>query len=229
MRLDRLVSQRTGLSRKDAALRIRKRRVSVGDTICTDPSADTDEAAVLVVDGERSSPPPRLALFHKAVGVQSAVRDSHGRPCLGTVAAELLALGLHPVGRLDADTDGLLLFALDGALTQHLLHPRRAIERVYEAVVDPAPGPGLKERLAAGIDTADGRYTGDVRAIDGDRVTLAVAEGKHRMVRRMLANAGHPVIGLRRLSYGPFVLGDLAVGAWREPSEAEWAGLGAAG
>lgn len=226
MRLDRLVSHRTGLSRRDATDRIRKRRVEVGGVVCTDPTTDVEESAILVVDGERSAPPPRLVLFHKALGVQSAVRDSHGRPCLGTVAAELLALGLHPVGRLDADTEGLLLFSVDGALTQHLLHPRRAIERVYVAVVDPPPSEGLPERLAAGIDTADGRYAGEVRGIDGDRVTLSVTEGKHRMVRRMLANAGHPVIGLQRVSYGPFVLGDLPVGAWREPTRAEWDGLG---
>lgn len=225
MRLDRLVAHRTGLSRKDATHRIRRSRVEVEGAPCKDPTFEVSEDTVLVVDGERLTPPPRLVLFHKPLGVQSAVRDSHGRPCLGTAAADLLALGLHPVGRLDADTDGLLLFSVDGALTQHLLHPRRAIERVYEAVVDPPPGPGLAERLAAGIDTADGTYSGEVRAVDGDRVTLAVTEGKHRMVRRMLANAGHPVIGLRRVAYGPFALGDLAEGAWRLPTDAEWAAL----
>jgi 23S rRNA pseudouridine2605 synthase len=128
------------------------------------------------------------------------------------VASELLDLGLHPVGRLDADTDGLLLFSADGALTQRLLHPRRAIPRTYLATVEGSPGDALRAALAAGVRTADGVFGGEVLSIEGDQVTVRVTEGKHRMVRRMLANAGHGVVALRRLAYGPFVLGDLAVG-----------------
>jgi 23S rRNA pseudouridine2605 synthase len=167
-----------------------------------------------------------LALFHKPVGVQSTVGDPYGRPSLSTVASDLLDLGLHPVGRLDAATDGLLLFARDGAITQHLLHPKRAVPRVYVATVSPAPDPAaLAERLAAGVATSEGTFTAELRACDGDRVTLAVTEGRHRMVRRMLANAGHPVVALRRIAFGAFELGDLAPGAWREPTEEERAWL----
>ena len=225
MRLDRLVSERAGLSRRAAGIAIRGGRVDVEREVERNPRVEVAADLEFRLDGEPLVEAPRLALFHKPLGVHSAVRDDQGRPCLGTAAAELLGLGLHPVGRLDADTDGLLLFSREGALTQHLLHPRRAIERVYVATVDPPPTADLGERLAAGIDTADGRYVADLRAVDGDRVTVAVTEGKHRMVRRMLANAGHPVVALRRLSYGPFVLGDLGPGAWREPTEGEWAGL----
>lgn len=213
MRLDRRVAALSGLARRDAGTAVRRGRVTLGGEVVTDPGSKSEGAIAL--DGRPLSPPPRLVAFHKPLGVQSSVHDDRGRPCLGTAAADLLAMGLHPVGRLDADTDGLLLFSSDGALTQHLLHPKRAIERVYVATVDPAPGPRLAEVLRAGVETADGAFTAAVRAVEGDRVTLAVTEGKHRMVRRMLANVGHPVVALRRLAYGPYGLGDLPAGAWR--------------
>jgi 23S rRNA pseudouridine2605 synthase len=226
VRLDKRIADRTGWSRRDVGFRIRKGRVTVGGEVVRDPARPVGDDERIEVDGEPlPSPPPRLALFHKPVGVHSSVTDPYGRACLGTAAAELVDLGLHPVGRLDADTDGLLLFSSDGPLTQWLLHPRRAIERVYVARVEGRPGPELVERLAAGVQTAEGTFTGAVRAIDGDRVTVAVTEGKHRMVRRMLANAGFPVLELRRIAYGPFSLGDLPAGAWRLPTEDELAGL----
>lgn len=226
MRLDKLVASRTGWSRKDASAAVRRGRVTVDGERLTDPGAAVSPDATVGVDGEVTAPPlPDLVLFHKPLGVHSTLSDPWGRPCLATAAAGLIAAGLHPVGRLDAETDGLLPFSRDGATTQWLLHPRRAIERVYRARVSPPPTADLPARLADGIDTALGRFTGEVRAIDGDTVTLAVTEGKHRMVRRMLANAGHPVIELRRLSYGALVLGDLPPGAWRAPDAGEQAWL----
>lgn len=226
MRLDRRVAELSRLSRRDATVAIRRGRVTVGEVQLVDPAAAIEVDAELALDGVRLVAPPRVALLHKPVGVHSTVRDDRGRPSLDTAAGELLALGLHPVGRLDADTSGLLLFSGDGALTQHLLHPRRAVVRVYAARTEPAPAPELAERLAAGIATADGVFVGQVSAIDGDRVVLAVTEGKHRMVRRMLANAGHPVVALHRLAYGPFTLGDLAEGAWRPATDDELARVG---
>lgn len=218
-RLDRRLADLAGLSRREATVAIRRGRVSVAGEVVTEPTSRAE--GPLCLDGEVLVVPPRLAAFHKPLGVHSTVADDHGRPCLGTAARELLDLGLHPVGRLDADTDGLLLFSADGALTQRLLHPKRAFPRVYVATVDPAPRATLAEVLRAGVETADGVFTGEVLALDGDRVTLSVTEGKHRMVRRMLANAGHPVVALRRLSYGPYALGELAPGEWRALDPAE--------
>jgi 16S rRNA U516 pseudouridylate synthase RsuA-like enzyme len=97
---------------------------------------------------------------------------------------------------------------------------------VYVATVSPAPDPAtLDATLAAGVRTSEGTFVAELRACDGDRVTLAVTEGRHRMVRRMLANAGHPVVALRRIAFGAFELGDLAPGAWREPHVEERAWL----
>ncbi len=227
MRLDRLLASRVGFSRADASRAIRTGRVTVDGEVREDPAAHVAETADLRLDGEPLLAAPRLALFHKPVGVHSTLADHVGRSSLSTAASELVNAGLHPVGRLDADTSGLLLFSRDGALTQHLLHPRRAMPRTYRARVEGRPTAALGQVLAAGVPTADGVFGGKLLTIEGDVVTLEVAEGKHRMVRRMLANAGFPVVELHRLAYGPFVLGDLAAGAWRLPTDEELAGLAA--
>lgn len=208
---------------------MRRGRVAVAGAVVTDPGARIPEDADLSLDGEAlavAPPPPRVALYHKPLGVVSTLDDQAGRPSLLTGARALVDLGLHPVGRLDADTDGLLLWSADGALTQRLLHPRRAIRRTYLAAVEGRPGPDLRDVLAAGVATSDGVFTGEVLEIAGDRVTVQVTEGRYRLVRRMLANAGFPVTALRRLAYGPFPLGDLAPGAWRIATDAELAALG---
>jgi 23S rRNA pseudouridine2605 synthase len=225
MTLLRTLAQRAGLSRREATRYILQGRVEVDGQICLDPARPVSEDAALVLDDRPLQRPPRMALLHKPIGVHSTVGDPQGRPSLEGMARELLEMGLHPVGRLDADTDGLLLFSGDGALTQRLLHPRRAIPRTYRATVEPSPDPSLSERLASGVRTADGVFCAQVLALQGDTVTLTVTEGKHRMVRRMLANAGHPVLALRRLQFGPFVLGDLAPGQWRPATPEELSAL----
>lgn len=219
--LGKLVAHRAKLSRRLASQAIRRGRVQVDGARLTNPRAPIPLDAELQLDGRPLPPPPTLAVWHKPTGVQCTVGDPHGRRSLSTDAAELLELGLHPVGRLDADTSGLLLFTSSGALTQHLLHPRRQLPRTYLASVDPPPEAELVERLAQGIETAAGVFTGELQLLGGAQLHITVREGKHRMVRRMLANAGHPVIDLRRLAFGPFRLGELLVGTWRLPSDEE--------
>ena len=223
-RLDRIVSNGSSMSRKETRSAIRRKRVTVNGDLCTDPSQNVPDHATILIDGQPlADPPPPLILWHKPMEVVCTTRDPWGRRSLSTEAVELLAQGLHPVGRLDADTDGLLLFALDGALTQRLLHPRRGIRRVYAATVEGSPGEAMRAELARGVPTAQGVFTAEVLSTEGPLIILAVTEGKHRMVRRLLANVGHPVTALRRLSYGPLELGDLAAGASRPPNEEEWA------
>lgn len=224
-RLVAIVAEYRGLSKREAIRCIRTGRVSIDGEVCLDSEAQVCSDAAILLDGERLSPPPRVALLHKPFGVHSTVTDPFGRPCLSTVARELLALGLHPVGRLDAQTDGLLLFSREGRITQHLLHPKRAVPRTYRAIVEGAPSIDLVARLAAGIETTDGTFCAELHTIEGSTLTLTVTEGKHRMVRRMLANAGHPVVALRRLKFGPFSLGELASGCWREATDEELAAL----
>jgi 23S rRNA pseudouridine2605 synthase len=220
MRLDRLLAQRGFGSRKEVQRLVAWGLVARDGVVLDDERADVPEDATLVVDGEASAPPPRLVAWHKPVGVLTTVRDPWGREGLDDKLPIGWREALHPVGRLDQDTSGLLLFSADGALTQRLLHPKRAVPRTYVATVEQVP-PGLAEQLTAGVATEEGTFTGTVEAIDGLDVRLTVTEGKHRMVRRMLANAGAPVSALHRVAYGPVRLGDLPVGAFRVLDGAE--------
>lgn len=215
VRLDRVLVGRGLGSRREVDELIRRGRVCVDGVPVRDPALHVDEAAALEVEGVLCEPLPTLLAWHKPVGVLTTLRDPWGREGVDHVLPEAWQDKFHPVGRLDADTSGLLLFSRDGALTQRLLNPRHAVPRTYVATVEVDPPADLAERIAQGVQTAEGVFTGLISAIDGRRVTITVTEGKHRMVRRMLHNAGASVVELHRVSYGDVALGDLALGAWR--------------
>lgn len=219
-RLEKLVAERTGASRREARTWIRRGRIAVDGEPARDPSASVGSTVDLSLDGEVLAAPPTLVAFHKPPGIQCTVGDPHGRANLTDIASDLLTLGLHPVGRLDADSEGLLLFSRDGALTQRLLHPKHGVRKVYVATVDAPPPPDLQALLAAGVDTAAGTHTAELLDVQGHDVTLAVHEGKHRMVRRMLANLGLPVTRLVRIRFGDVELLDLPPCAHRVVTQA---------
>ena len=124
----------------------------------------------------------------------------------------------HIVGRLDLETRGLLLLSIDGELTQRLLHPKRGVEREYIAIVEGAPGQELIPRIAAGIETGVGLAQGEILSIQENEIRLIMREGRNRIVRRMLHNAGHSVVDLFRVRFGPFELEDLEEGELRPAS-----------
>jgi len=229
MRLEKDLAKRSGCSRKQARSWIRRGRVAVDGLVVRDPSTQTAPGAELALDGEALVPPPVAVAFHKPEGVQCTVGDPLGRTSLQETAAPLLAMGLHPVGRLDADSEGLLLFLADGQLTQRLLHPKHGVEKEYDATVRGPIPEDLDEQLSAGVATALGVFRARLVDVashgDGGVVTLAVTEGKHRMVRRMLANLGLPVQRLVRRRLGAVELGELPEGSWRPLSPQELADL----
>lgn len=225
MRLDKLLANRAAGTRTEVRKLVRRGLVTVDGEVVRDFAMQVAEDADVRLAGEPVAEPLRLALLHKPTGVVSTMRDNMGRACLADIVPPTWDGRLHPVGRLDADTTGLLAFSAEGALTQHLLHPRRGYEREYIATVDPAPQAGLAAFLAAGVRTSDGVFSARVVSIDGANVRLVVTEGRHRMVRRMLANSGHPVVALHRLRFGPLVLGDVAEGEWRAATAEELAAL----
>ena len=175
------------------------------------------------VDGVLAVPEPPVYLWHKPVGVHSTVGDPLGRVSIAECEPNSLLPRYHPVGRLDADTSGLLLFSKLGALTQRLLHPKHEIPRKYCATSEQAFTDAQREAIERGVETSLGVFSGQVVRLEDKTVELIVTEGKHRMVRRMLANVERPVETLTRLEYGPFMLGDLQLGELRTPTEAEWA------
>ncbi|CAM9120944.1 unnamed protein product [Ectocarpus sp. 12 AP-2014] len=217
LRLSKLLADRAIGTRSEVDTLVRRGRVKVDGAVVKSPKAKLPVDCVIEVNGEVYGPVPLLVAFHKPKGVITTLSDDWDREDLSDVLPKSLLLKHHPVGRLDADSSGLLLLSSDGALTHRLLNPRFEVEREYVASVDvppegEEPGDSLVTALNEGITTADGVYRADVPAISGRDVRVVVREGKNRMVRRMLANAGYPVLELRRERYGKILLGDLPEG-----------------
>jgi 23S rRNA pseudouridine2605 synthase len=181
------------------------------------------------VDGEEIGPEPlTYVLLHKPAGVVTTARDPHGRPTVvGLVAHERRIV---PVGRLDADTTGVLLLTNDGPLAHRLMHPRYEVNKVYEAEVEGEPADEALVRLAEGIELEDGvTAPAQTRRLGPSRLELTIHEGKKHQVKRMLAAVGHPVRRLHRSSYAGLTVDGLGPGEWRELSVDEVARLGAPG
>jgi 23S rRNA pseudouridine2605 synthase len=159
-------------------------------------------------------------LLHKPAGVVTTASDPHAR-------RTVLDLVVHParvvpVGRLDADTTGVLLLTNDGPLAHRLAHPRYGVEKVYEAEVEGDPDEGALERLREGVDLDDGRTApAQVRRLGRGRIELVLHEGRKHQVKRMLDAVGHPVRRLHRSRYAGLTTDGLAPGAWRELTPAE--------
>jgi 23S rRNA pseudouridine2605 synthase len=166
----------------------------------------------------------RLAyvLLHKPAGVVTTARDPQGRPTVVELVAH--PARVVPVGRLDADTTGVLLLTNDGELAHRLAHPSHEIDKVYVAEVEGDPDATALARLEHGVDLDDGRSApARARRLGRGRVELTIHEGRKHQVKRMLAAVGHPVRRLHRSAYAGLTLAGLEPGAWRElePREVE--------
>jgi len=199
-------------------------RVTVGGEVVRDPARDVDGSLPVAVDGR----PVRVSDGQRAVyavnkprGIVSTASDPQGRPTVVELVPS--ARRLYPVGRLDADTTGLILLTDDGELAHRLTHPSFEVPRVYRARVRAAPirEPALRA-LREGVELDDGR-TGPARArrIAPDKVEVTIHEGRKRQVRRMLEAVGHPVIDLQRVAFGPLGLRGLQEGAHRRLTRVE--------
>jgi 23S rRNA pseudouridine2605 synthase len=187
------------------------------------------ERDIVVVDGAQVPIASGLSYLaiNKPRGMLSTMSDERGRPCIGDLIADL-STQLHHVGRLDADSEGLLLLTNDGALSHRLTHPSFGVAKTYLAEVEGTAARGLGRRLKAGVELDDGPVRVDtvtvVEATPGRSVIeLSVHEGRKHVVRRMLAEVGHPVTRLVRIAVGPIRLGDLKPGRKRhlQPGEVQ--------
>ncbi|KAA0236541.1 MAG: rRNA pseudouridine synthase [Actinobacteria bacterium] len=153
-------------------------------------------------------------LLNKPTGVISTVQDPQGRPTVTDLVPR--EPRVYPVGRLDGDSEGLLLVTNDGELTQRLTHPSFGIEKEYLVQVNGRPSRGAIRRLREGVELEDG-LTAPARAslVEPDLVKIVIHEGRNRQVRRMLEAVGHPVKRLLRTRIGPIADRDLAPGQWR--------------
>jgi|TARA_B110000881_G_scaffold134968_1_gene118802 23S rRNA pseudouridine2605 synthase len=175
------------------------------------------ETVLIEVDGAPVGVRPDLVhyLLNKPAGVVTTADDPQGRPTVvGMVPTEPR---VFPVGRLDLDTEGLLLLTNDGELTHRLTHPSFGVEKEYVAEVLGEPSRGALRRLREGIELDDGT-TAPARAalLDPSVLRLTIHEGRNRQVRRMCEAIGHPVVRLIRTRIGPLADRSLAPGAWRE-------------
>lgn len=227
IRLQKLLSGAGVASRRAAEQMIVERRVTVnGEVVATlgskaDPGHDD-----VRVDGRRVRVATRIRyiLLNKPPGYVTTLSDPQGRK---TVMSLLRGVRdyVYPVGRLDYDSQGLLLLTSDGDLAARLMHPRHAVERVYEAIVKGAPSDEALLALRSGV-VIDGRRTAPAgvrrsgslgtRAQPLTLLTITLREGRNRQVRRMCASVGHSVRELARVRLGPIGIGSLEPGRWRD-------------
>lgn len=249
-RIQKILARAGSGSRRDAEELLRNGLVTVNGTVVglgdsADPAIDS-----IKVDGKRIRLPGayRYLLLHKPSGVVSTTEDPEGRPTVIGLMPAGLRKGLKPVGRLDFDTEGLILLTDDGDFAQRVAHPRYGSAKTYEVKVKGHPDPEALDRLRRGM-VIDGRRTGPievhllkvskVRKVPGTRRpktgagdaprepnswwTVVLREGRNRQIREMFFRVGHPVQRLRRIAIGPIKDTKLPRGEWREltPEEVE--------
>lgn len=184
--------------------------MTVGGEVVTDPARDVGEADVVAVDGEPVAREPReVHMLNKPAGVVSTASDPQGRPTV----VELVPSNrrLYPVGRLDADTTGLILLTNDGDLANRLTHPRYEVEKTYRARIEPKRvGEAALRALREGVELEDGRTApAKVRRLRPGLLEITIHEGRNRQVHRMLEAVGHRVVALERTALGPLRLAGL--------------------
>ena len=211
-RLDKVLAGTGRWSRREVKLLVRQGLVRLNGAAAVSAEEKCDpETAVITVNGEtvvlrRFT----YVLLHKPGGVLTATEDRRQETVMELLPQELRRVGLAPVGRLDKDTEGLLLLTNDGELTHRLLSPKYHVDKRYFARVDGHLTAAHAETFAKGMTLGDGLKCLPARLeiLPDNGCIVTVREGKFHQVKRMLASCGAPVVYLKRLSMGPLVLGD---------------------
>jgi 23S rRNA pseudouridine2605 synthase len=233
MRLQKAMAWAGVASRRASERLIRQGRVRVNGELVTEMGVQVDpERDRITVDDEaiEIAPQRQYIKLHKPAGYLSVLHDGRGRPDLGDLVPQLKSV--HPVGRLDLDSEGLILLTDDGALTQRLTHPRYEHEKEYIVLVRGTPSEDVLQRLREGIVLEDGvTAPAEVARLaatawgpapsGASYLRFVLHEGRKRQIRRMCAAVRHPVERLIRVRIGPIELGDLPPGAHRHLTETE--------
>jgi 23S rRNA pseudouridine2605 synthase len=222
VRLAKFLAHSGVASRRAAEQLIRAGRVTVGREVVTDPARDVDETSQVGVDGEAVEPESlEVHMLNKPAGVVSTAKDTHGRRTVTQLVPSRRRL--YPVGRLDADTTGLILLTNDGELANRLTHPRYGVPRTYLARVGGAAvSEAALRRLRQGVEIEGGpTQPAKVRRIEANLIELTIKEGRKHQVKLMCEAVGHPVAELSRIAFGPLRLDDLGPGRHRRLTAAE--------
>lgn len=227
MRLQKFLARAGVASRRASENLMTSGRVTVNGEVVrelgskVDPLVDevaVDGRVVSLADG------PVTIMLNKPAGVITTMKAQSSTPIVADLVPTERYPGLYPIGRLDADTTGLLLFSTDGNLGNELLHPSRHVPKTYLAHVKGCLTDAEADALRSGVKLDDGpTQPAEVSFARGrrDRVRITIREGRYHQVKRMLEVVGHPVVRLHRESFGPLRLGDLKPGEWRELSADE--------
>lgn len=240
-RLQKVLAHAGVASRRACEQLIADGRVSVDGVTVTEAGVRVDSLTQEIrVDGSRILTNPELItlMLHKPAGVVTTMEDPEGRPTVAQYGRDYLAehpelpdsLRLVHVGRLDTETEGLLLLSNDGELSHRLMHPSFEIAKTYVAIVEGQVEPWVPRKLRRGIELEDGEAKADRVTVKdsgprGSIVEITLHSGKNRIVRRMLDAVGHPVTRLARTRLGPLRLGNLRPGQTRPLSSEEIAAL----
>ncbi len=227
-RLQKVLAEAGVASRRACEQLIAAGRVEVDGDIVTQLGARVDPAtAVIRVDGARLAPASAhvYLVLNKPRGVVSTMADPGGRPSLGDLVSGRRERVFH-VGRLDTDSEGLIILTNDGDFAHRMAHPSFGIEKTYVAQVAGRPAPGLGDRLRQGVMLEDGPVTVDrfrlISSHAGEAIVEVVLhEGRKHIVRRLLDQVGHPVQRLTRTAIGPVGIDGLKTGAMRELTSEE--------
>jgi len=221
VRLAKYLAHAGVASRRKAEEIIAKGVVTVGGEVVIDPARDVDAGDDVRVNGAPVGAEAReVWAVNKPAGVVSTAREPGGRRAVVELVDSRARL--YPVGRLDADSTGLLLLTNDGALANRLTHPRYEVPKTYRArLAQPARERELA-RLREGVELEDGPTApAQVRKLGDREIEIVIREGRNRQVRRMVEAVDNRVVALRRIGFGPLRLGELAEGRARRLSEAE--------
>jgi len=223
-RLQKILANAGVASRRKCEELIREGKVAVNDRIVRELGAKADPARdVITVNGKPIRLEQKLYLmFHKPKGVITAMSDPRGRTTVKDYLKNVKER-VYPVGRLDYDTEGLLLLTNDGDLAHKLTHPRHHVPKTYLATVEKVPHGSDLEKLMQGIELEDGLTApaeAEYHDVDPDgkhaTISITIYEGRNRQVRRMFEAIGHPVIRLKRVAFGGISLGGLQRGKYRK-------------
>lgn len=217
-RLDKLVAQYTEYSRKDVRRLVREKRIEVNGTFASSFDQKIDEEDEVLLDGKPILRKRRIvAMLNKPMGFVTSTEDPRDRTVMELVPKEWMMMGVYPVGRLDKDTEGLLIFTNDGQLAHSLISPKSGIEKEYyvehTGIVEDEDITAFKEGMI--LDDEKLKPAALIPLEDG-KSKVIITEGKYHQVRRMMATRGMDVTYLKRMREGKLVLGELESGKWRE-------------